>query len=163
MTCRPDHVKLAVRALLLGYFLSKAFETFEWNPGPTFVGGHPAGLHVGIVLDLHAHDSVPASGGGSRVHKECPREDRLQNEYGRSSCVFGRLSCRPNGLKRSKPSTNRFGLNGSVCETQRLPALEKLLVPLSSRENFADPFYQGYFERDVRTPGWEPVSVNYVA
>ena len=38
------------------------------------MGGHSATLHVGITLDLHADDSVPASGGGSRVHKECPTE-----------------------------------------------------------------------------------------
>ena len=88
MNCRPDHVKFAVRALLSGHLHSEALETFEWNPGPTFVGGHPASLRVGIDLDLHTDDSVPASGGGGRVHKECPREDRLQNEYGRSSCVW---------------------------------------------------------------------------
>ena len=81
------------------------------------MGGHPASLDVGIDLDLHADDSVPASGGGGRVHKECPREDRLQNEYGRSSCVFGRFSCRPNGLKRSKPVTSGFGFNGDPAVT----------------------------------------------
>ena len=80
-----------------------------------------------------------------------------------AAVVFGRFSCRPNGLKRSKPVTSGFGFNGSVCETQRFPALEKLLVPFASRENFAGPFHQGYFERNVRAPGWETASVNYVA
>ena len=110
------------------------------------MGGDPAIGDVGIDPNLHTDDPVPASGSGGRVHKECPREDRLQNEHGCTGRVFSGFSCRTNDLKRSEPITSRFGLNRFVCETQRLPAFEKLLEPSSSRENFANPFHQSYFE-----------------
>ena len=125
--------------------------------------GRLASGNVGIDPDIHADDPVPASGSGGRVHKECPREDRQQNEHGCNSCVFDRFSCRPDGLKRSKPATSGFGLNGPVCEIQQLPALEKFLVPFSPRKNFADPFHQSYFEQNVGAPSREPAGVNNVA